>query len=234
MQEKWEEIKRFYIESNRIFAYSRLRLKERKRDFIPLLLSVVAMIVVSSALYFLHDPVWPMVVMFGTAISMFVFFRTIERKLSRVYAEEYRRYHIAKQGFLERFDYLAYALFADKVSHKGYTSEQLKLISSYSEALSPPPKPFLINQHFVTVILVSIIVSLFSAYIQKIPAWSTQALACLFGFIALAAIVTMGLDGLRASKMRDSRIRSYIKRAQIELEDRENLEKQMLNAQSSI
>lgn len=222
MQSKWEEVKRIYVESNRVFGYKRLKLHERKRELIPLLLSLLAMVAVSSALYIFENPVWPMSVMTGTAISMLVFFRSLERMLSRVYPEEYKKYHISKQRVSERVDYLAYAFFIDSIRGMGYAPEDLKVISDYSETLNPPPKPFLINQHFVPVILVSTLVSLFAAYLQKTPAWPVQASAYIFVVAALAVVVSIGLDGLRASKMREARIRCYIKRAQIELEHERN------------
>lgn len=234
MQEKWEEIKMAYIESNRIFCYERLRLNERRRDFLPLLLSLLITIAVASALYHFESAIWPIVVMMGAVLFMVIFFLTIDRKLSRAYPEQYKRYYIYRQWLSERFDYLAYAFFIDKISDKGYTSEELKIISDYSETLNSPPKPFLINQHFITVILVSILVSLFSAYVQKIPAWPSKAPAYLFAFTVIVVIVSMVLDVLRTSRMRDARIRCYIRRAQIELENRESLRKKISDVQSSI
>ena len=95
---------------------------------------------------------------------------------------------------------------------------KLKAIAEYSETLSPPSKPFLINQHFITVILMSALVSLFTAYLQKTPAWPTQALLYILAIGSLAVVVSLGLDGFRTAQARDARIRRYLKRAQIELE----------------
>ena len=100
----------------------------------------------------------------------------------------------------------------------GHSPQALQALSDYSETLSQPPKPFLINQHFTTVIMVSILVSLLSAYLQKTPGWTTQALEYIATALGLTFVLSLGLDGLRVTQTRDNRIRRYLKRARIELE----------------
>ena len=66
--------------------------------------------------------------------------------------------------------------------------------------------------------MVSILVSLLSAYLQKTPGWSTQALEYIATALGLTFVLLLGLDGLRVTQTRDNRIRRYLKRARIELE----------------
>jgi len=225
MHKKWSLIKDFYIESNRIFAYQPLVANGRKRAFVPALATLLVIIAISTTLFWFKNPIWPIVCMTGTAISMMVFFKSIDTLLAKIYPVEYEQYDIAKQRLTERTDFLAYALFLQKIKLAKYAPARLKAIAEYSETLSPPPKPFLINQHFVTVILISILVSFFTAYVQKTPAWPTQALMYILAFGSLAVVVCMGLDGFRTTQTRDARIRRYLKRAQIELEQEVSDEK---------
>lgn len=147
-----------------------------------------------------------------------VFFKSVETLLAKLYPLEYEQYDIAQQRLSERTDFLAYAFFLQRIKQAKYTPVKLKAIAEYSETLSPPSKPFLINQHFITVILISALVSLFTAYLQKTPAWPTQALLYILTIGSLAVVVSLGLDGFRTAQTRDTRIRRYLKRAQIELE----------------
>ena len=225
MHKDWSLIKNIYIESNRIFGYQRLITNRRKRDLVPALATFLIMITIASTLYWFKNPLWPIACMAGTAISMLVFFKSIDTLLAKLYPVEYDQYDIARQRLSDRTDFLAYALFLQKIKQAKYYPAKLKAIADYSETLSPPLKPFLINQHFVTVILVSTLVSLFTAYLQKTSAWPTQALVYIFGVGSLAVVVSLGLDGFRTTQTRDARIRRYLKRAQIELEQEARGEK---------
>lgn len=225
MHKNWTLIKDIYIESNRIFGYLRFKANARKRDLVPALATLLVMIAISSALYWLKNPLWPIACMTGTAVSMIVFFKSIDTLLAKLYPVEYEQYDIAKRRLSERTDFLAYALFLQKIKQLEYSSAKLKAIAEYSETLSPPSKPFLINQHFVTVILISTLVSLSTAYLQKNPAWPTQALVYILAIGSLAVVVSLGLDGFRTTQTRDTRIRRYLKRAQIELEQEVSDEK---------
>lgn len=98
------------------------------------------------------------------------FFKSIDTRLAKYYPVEYEEYDISHQPWTERIDFLAYAFFYKKVKQVGYAPAKLKAIMEYSETLSSPPKPFMINQHFITVILTSTLISLFSAFIQKTQA----------------------------------------------------------------
>ncbi|WP_449438124.1 MULTISPECIES: hypothetical protein [Pseudomonas] len=225
MNKNWSLIKNIYIESNRIFGYQRLKANGRKRDLVPTLATLLVMITISSTLYWFKNPLWPIVCMTGTAVSMMVFFKSMDTLLAKLYPIEYEQYDIAQQRLSERTDFLAYALFLQRIKQAEYAPAKLKAIAEYSETLSSPPKPFLINQHFVTVILTSTLVSLFTAYLQKTPAWPTQALVYILGVGSLAVVVSLGLDGFRTTQTRDTRIRRYLKRAQIELEQEASGEK---------
>lgn len=218
MHKHWSQITTFYIESNRLFEYKRLKAHGRKRDFVPTAVTLLTMTAISLTLHLFQNPVWPMVVLTGISLSMMVFFKSMDRLLAIFYPVEYDKYDIAKQRFLERTDFLAYALFMRRLKQNEYTPEKLKAITDYSETLSAPPKPFLINQHFITVILISILVSLCTAYLQKTSAWSTKGLVYILATGSLAIVVCLVLDAFRSSQTRDARIRRYLKRAQIEIE----------------
>ncbi|WP_434652305.1 hypothetical protein J3P96_16025 [Pseudomonas sp. R3-56] len=224
MHKNWSQIKKIYIESNRIFGYERLKVCGRKRYLLPALVTMLVMITISTTLYWFKNPLWPFICMTGMAVSMMVFFKSVETLLAKLYPIEYEQYDIAQQRLSERTDILAYAFFLQRIKQVKYTPMKLKAIAEYSETLSPPSKPFLINQHFITVILISALVSLFTAYLQKTPAWPTQALLYILAIGSLAVVVSLGLDGFRTAQTRDTRIRRYLKRAQIELEQEANSE----------
>jgi hypothetical protein len=162
--------------------------------------------------------------MTGVSISIIVFFNCIDRLLAKLYSDEYEKHGISQLRFLERSEFLAYALFLKKVKKEGYTPDKLKVISDYSETLSPPPKPFLINQHFLSVMLLSGLVTLSTSYIQKTSGWPNQGLFYIWVVASLAVLVCLTLDGLRASQTQNARVRRYMQRAQIELEQ-ETLDK---------
>lgn len=224
MHKNWSQIKKIYVESNRIFGYERLKVCGRKRCLVPALATLLVMITMSSTLYWFNNPIWPFICMTGIAVSMMVFFKSVETMLAKLYPLEYEQYDIAQQRFSERTDFLAYAFFMQRIKQLKYTPMKLKAIAEYSETLSPPSKLFLINQHFITVILISALVSLLTAYLQKTPAWHTQALLYILVIGSLAIAVSLGLDGFRNAQTRDTRIRRYLKRAQIELEHEANSE----------
>lgn len=228
MHKHWSQVKSIYIESNRIFSYQRLKADGRKRELLPALAMLLLIVAISSTLYLFNNPVWPMVCLTGIAVCMIVFFKSIEARLSKYYPVEYEAYDIARQPWTERFDFLAYAFFLKKIKQLGYGPSKLKAIMEYSETLSFPPKPFMINQHFITVILISILISLFSAYIQKTPAWSAQGWIYVWAIASLSVIVSLVLDGVRTAQTRDSRIRRYLRRAQIELEQEANEQSDVL------
>lgn len=227
MHKHWSQIKNIYIESNRIFSYQRLKDNGRKRDLLPALGALFLMVAISSTLYLFNNPVWPMACLTGIAFCMIVFFKSIEAQLSKYYPEEYEEYEISQRPWAERIDYLAYVFFLQKIKKLGYTPAKLKAVMEYSETLSFPPKPFMINQHFLTVILISVLISLSSAYIQKTQAWSAQGWIYVWAIASLSVLVSLALDGFRTAQTRDSRIRRYVRRAQIELE-------QELNEQTDI
>ncbi|MFO2465736.1 hypothetical protein OOJ96_20400 [Pseudomonas sp. 15FMM2] len=222
MHKHWCQIKNIYIDSNRVFSYQRLKAKGRKRDIMPALATSLAIIAISSTLYVFQNPLWPIVCLTGVAISMLVFFKSMESRLAKYYPVEYEQYDISNQPWSERIDFLAYAIFLQEIKQAGYAPAKLKAIVDYSETLISPPKPFMINQHFTTVILISLLVSLFSAYIQKTQAWSAEGLVYVWAIASLSVVVSLVLDGFRTVQTRDSRIRRYLKRAQIELEQEAN------------
>ncbi|MCK9754416.1 hypothetical protein LT702_22780 [Pseudomonas syringae pv. syringae] len=222
MQKQWDNVKKMYIESNRIFSYQRLRLLECKRDFIPLLVSTLLVALLSSGLYWLKNPTWPLVVMIGAAISMQVFFITINKILAKLYVVEYERHNISAQRQSDKINLLAYAFFLQKIKSIGYTPRLLEAISEYSETLDSPPKSFLINQNFINVIVISTLVSLFVAYLQKTSAWPTQALEYIFFVASLGVVVSLILDGFRTATTRNARIRQYLRRAKVEIEQEAN------------
>lgn len=92
------------------------------------------------------------------------------------------------------------------------------MIADYSETLSPPPKPFLINQHFVTVILISVLVGLFNAYLQKTAYWAALGWLYIWAVASTTILAGLILDGIRTAQARDIQVRRFLKRAQIELE----------------
>lgn len=49
--------------------------------------------------------------MTGMAVSMMVFFKSVETLLAKLYPIEYEQYDIAQQRLSERTDILAYAFF---------------------------------------------------------------------------------------------------------------------------
>ena len=218
MHKPWVQIEEAYIQSNRIFNYARLRLQGRLPAVWPALGAFGLLIALSGTLFLFNNPLWPVVCVTGTACCMMVYFRSLDRLLGRLYPQEYEQYAIARQRMSERCDYLAYALFLQRIKAMGHSPQALQALSDYSETLSQPPKPFLINQHFTTVIMVSILVSLLSAYLQKTPGWTTQALEYIATALGLTFVLSLGLDGLRVTQTRDNRIRRYLKRARIELE----------------
>ncbi|MEE4140637.1 hypothetical protein ACTACN_00750 [Pseudomonas syringae] len=217
MQKQWDDVKKIYIESNRVFSYQRLRMRERKKDFIPFLVSTFLVAALSSTLYCFRNPTWPFVIMVGTAISMMVFFISINKILAKLYVVEYEKHNIAAQRQSDQLNLLAYAFFLQKIKSLGHTPELLEAISEYSETLDPPPKSFLINQNFINVIIISTLVSLFVAYLQRTSAWPTQALEYIFSVAAVGVVVSLVLDGFREAKTRNARIRQYLKRAKVEI-----------------
>ena len=217
MHKHWSQIKQLYIESNRVFSYPRLKSYGRWRALGPALGVLGLIIALSGTLFIFNHPVGPVACVTGIALAMIVFFRSVDKLLARLYPCEYEQYDIAQQRLSERVDYLAYALFIQRIKALGYTPARLEAISEYSETLSQPPKPFLINQHFMTMIMISILVSLFSAYLQKTSSWSTQALEYILTAAAMTFVLGLVLDGFRVTQTRDGRIRRYLKRASIEL-----------------
>ncbi|PBP86324.1 hypothetical protein CCL16_14570 [Pseudomonas syringae] len=218
MQKQWDNVKKIYVESNRIFSYQRLRLRECKRDFIPLLVSTLLVALLSSALYWFKNPTWPLVIMIGTVMLMQVFFLTINKILAKLYVAEYEQHNIPAQRQSDQLNLLAYAFFLQEIKSIGLTPGLLEAISEYSETLDPPPKSFLINQNFINVIVISTLVSLFVAYLQKTSAWPTQALEYIFCVASLGVIVSLVLDGFRTATTRNARVRQYLRRAKVEIE----------------
>lgn len=200
MHKQWLQIEQAYIQSNRIFNYAQLRLQGRWRAVWPTLVVAGLLIALSGTLFVWANPLWPIACVTGVALCMMVFFRTLDRLLGRLYPQEYEQYGIARQRMSERCDYLAYALFFQRVIAMGHSPRTLQAISDYSQTLGPPPKPFLINQHFTTVIMVSILVSLLSAYLQKTPGWSTQALEYIATALGLTFVLSLGLDDFASHK----------------------------------
>jgi hypothetical protein len=219
MMKKWSQIRSLYIDSNKVIGYQQLKLVGRKRDFAPALSALLLMSGIALTLHAFSNPLWPVLVMTGISLCMLIFFLSADRLMAKLYRAEYERHDIAQQGFWERADFVAYARFLDGVEKAKYNPAQLEAIAQYSETLGPAPKPFLIHQHFLALILTSINVNLLSAFLLKTDAWAAhQGIVVMWASLSLLVIAFLVLDGLRSPKIRDARIRRYLRRAKIELE----------------
>lgn len=219
MLKKWLVIRDFYVQSSHAISYKGFMQHGRFIDLLPFLSALCLTISASAILYFFELPLWSLTMLFGVAVSMLVSFWGLERFMKRAYSAQYQRHDISRQNFWERFDALTYAIFLEKIETQRPSAAELDAIAKYSETLAPPPKPFLINQHFIMVILISVTTGLFTASIQKTNTWlAHNGVIVVFAFMAAAVIASIILDGLRTSTTRDARIRRFLIRAKIELE----------------
>lgn len=218
MHKHWLNVTRDYVHATRALSPSRLWRGGPKRELVPLIMTFALMIAVAASLYRVALPVWPFVCLLAISVLMLLCLSAMERIAARRYPHEYGQYSISKQPLSKRLDFLCYALFRQRMSEEGYTVAQLKAIAEYSETLGPLPKPFLINQHFVTVALISVLIGLFINYIQSSANWADQGLWYIWAVASAAVMVGLILDGIRAAQSRDIRIRRYLKRAWLEME----------------
>lgn len=225
MLKKWLRIRDFYIQSMHATSYKGFMQHGRATDLLPFLSALCLTVAASATLYFFEIPLWSLSLLFGIAASMLVSFWGLERFMKRAYSAQYQRHDINRQTFWERFDALTYAIFLETIETEHLSAAELDAIAKYSETLAPPPKPFLINQHCIMVILISVTTGLFAASIQKTSTWlAHNGAIVVFAFMAAAVIASIILDGLRTLTIRDARIRRFLVRAKIELESNPTVE----------
>lgn len=219
MLKKWLLVRGFYVQSSHAISYKGFMQHGRFTDLLPFLSALYLTVAASAILYFFEISFWSFTMLFGIAISMLVSFWGLERFMKRAYSAQYQRHDISRQNFWGRFDALTYAIFLEMIETELLSTAELDAIAKYSETLAPPHKPFLINQHFIMVILISVATGLFTASIQKTNTWlDHNGVIVVFAFMAAAVIAGIILDGLRTSTTRDARIRRFLIRTKIELE----------------
>lgn len=217
MHHQWANVTQSYLNANRALSPLKLWREGPKRELLPLAAIFVLMICVAGSLYRVEIPVWPIVCLWAVAMLMLLCFKSMDRIAARRYADEYAQYAIDRQPFTKRIDFLAYALFKQRITQIGYSCEQLQAIADYSETLAPPSKPFLISQHVVTVSLLTVLGGMFINYLQVMPHWANQGLWYIWVVACLTVLVSVVLDGIQTAQSRDIRIRRYLKRVQIEM-----------------
>ncbi|HKS11658.1 MAG TPA: hypothetical protein VJS90_01335 [Pseudomonas sp.] len=218
MHQHWMNITHAYVHASRALSPVTLWRGGPKRELVPLALTLALMVAVAASLYRVALPIWPVVCILSVAVLMLLCFSAMDRIAARRYPHEYARYSISRQPFSKRLDFLCYALFRQRMTEEGYTVAQLKAIADYSETLGPLPKPFQINQHFLTLALSSVLIGLFINYLQGTADWAERGLVYIWAVASIAVVVTLVLDGIRTAQSREIRVRRYLKRAWIELE----------------
>lgn len=218
MHHHWMNINRAFVHANRALSPVRLWRGGPRRELVPLALMVALMIAVAASVSHVALPIWPVVCVLAVSVLMLLCFSAMDRIAARRYAREYAQYSISRQPFSKRLDFLCYALFRQRMTEEGYTVAQLKAIAAYSETLGPLPKPFQINQHFLTLALSSVLIGLFINYLQGTADWAERGLVYIVAVASIAVIVTLVLDAIRTVQSRDLRVQRYLKRLWIELE----------------
>ncbi|CAG8870570.1 hypothetical protein PS627_04049 [Pseudomonas fluorescens] len=218
MHQQWMNINQAYVQANRALSPVRLWRGGPRRELVPLALTFALMVAVAASVSRVALALWPVVCILAVSVLMLLCFSCMDRIAARRYSHEYAHYSISRQPFSKRLDFLCYALFRQRMTEEGYTAEQLKAIADYAQTLGPLPKPFQINQHFLTLALSSVLIGLFINYLQGTADWAERGLVYIWAVASITVIVTLVLDGIRTAQSRDLRIQRYLKRAWIELE----------------